>query len=250
MIPEMVPIDSIHTDPANVRRHPERNMATIKASLARFGQQKPIVVDANGIVRAGNGTLDAARALGWSDIAIVRTSLQGSEATAYAIADNRSSELAEWGEAELAETLRALQSEDFDLDAIGFTDDEVDELIEGLGTGMLGGAESAADRPSLADRFIIPPFSVLDARQGYWQDRKRAWLALGIQSELGRGGGGVHQYSDAATIKRQNGSIGHDGSKVYSEPSRAEPSVSKMAMANDPMQRKHAYAQAAPRGPR
>lgn len=39
----------------------------------------------------------------------------------------------------------------------------------------------------LIDRFIIPPFSVLDARQAYWQDRKRAWLATGIESELGRG---------------------------------------------------------------
>ena len=38
---ETVPIDSIHVDPANVRRHPERNLATIRASLARFGQQKP-----------------------------------------------------------------------------------------------------------------------------------------------------------------------------------------------------------------
>src|SRR3990167_9044687 len=42
---------------------------------------------------------------------------------------------------------------------------------------------------TLAERFLIPPFSVLDARQGYWQDRKRAWLALGIRSELGRGDG-------------------------------------------------------------
>jgi len=41
---------------------------------------------------------------------------------------------------------------------------------------------------NLAERFIIPPFSVFDTRQGYWQDRKRAWLGLGIQSELGRGG--------------------------------------------------------------
>jgi len=40
---------------------------------------------------------------------------------------------------------------------------------------------------TLAERFIVPPFSVLDARQGYWKDRKRAWIALGIQSELGRG---------------------------------------------------------------
>lgn len=42
-------------------------------------------------------------------------------------------------------------------------------------------------RASLAERFVVPPFSVLDARQGYWQERKRAWLALGIESELGRG---------------------------------------------------------------
>ncbi len=40
---------------------------------------------------------------------------------------------------------------------------------------------------SLADRFGVPPFSVLDARQGYWQARKRQWLKLGIKSELGRG---------------------------------------------------------------
>ena len=41
---------------------------------------------------------------------------------------------------------------------------------------------------SLADKFIVPPFSVLDARGGVWQDRKRRWLSLGIKSELGRGG--------------------------------------------------------------
>lgn len=39
---------------------------------------------------------------------------------------------------------------------------------------------------SLQDRFVQPPFSVLDSRKGDWQDRKRAWLTLGIQSELGR----------------------------------------------------------------
>lgn len=44
-----------------------------------------------------------------------------------------------------------------------------------------------AGRASLAERFLLPPFSVLDARQGYWQKRKKMWLALGIQSELGRG---------------------------------------------------------------
>jgi hypothetical protein len=41
--------------------------------------------------------------------------------------------------------------------------------------------------PSLHERFVVPPFTVLDARSGYWQARKRAWINLGIQSELGRG---------------------------------------------------------------
>jgi ParB-like chromosome segregation protein Spo0J len=138
---ETVPIDSIHADPANVRRHPERNLGAIKASLARFGQVKPIVVDAKGIVRAGNGTLEAARALGWEKIAVVRTDLKGTEATAYAIADNRTAELAEWDDQGLAETLRALQSEDFDLAAVGYDAAEVDALIAGLADQIVGDPE-------------------------------------------------------------------------------------------------------------
>lgn len=42
---------------------------------------------------------------------------------------------------------------------------------------------------TLVEQFLVPPFSILDARQGYWQARKAAWIAMGIQSELGRGGG-------------------------------------------------------------
>ncbi len=130
---ETVPIDSLNFDPANVRKHGEQNLATIKASLNRFGQQKPIVVDANGVVRAGNGTLMAAKALGWKEIAVVRSTLAGSEATAYAIADNRTAELAEWDEDALAETLSALQCEDEALlDAAGFDSAELSRMIDGM----------------------------------------------------------------------------------------------------------------------
>lgn len=126
---ETVKIDSLTFDPANVRKHDEKNLAAIKASLNRFGQQKPIVVDANGVVRAGNGTLAAAKALGWKEIRIVRSSLAGSEATAYAIADNRSAELAEWDEDALAQTLAALQIEDDALaEATGFDLSEIEKL--------------------------------------------------------------------------------------------------------------------------
>ena len=44
----------------------------------------------------------------------------------------------------------------------------------------------APDTLTLVDRFGVPPFSILDARSGYWQDRKRDWLDLGITGELGR----------------------------------------------------------------
>ena len=42
---------------------------------------------------------------------------------------------------------------------------------------------------NIADRFLIAPFTVLNAREGWWQERKRAWLSLGIKSELGRDAG-------------------------------------------------------------
>jgi hypothetical protein len=131
---EWVPVDSLHLDPANVRRHPERNLDAIKASLARFGQQKPIVVDADGIVRAGNGTLEAARALGWPRVGIVRTHLRGAEATAYAIADNRTAELAEWAGADLAAALEGLEGEGIPMGMLGFTQADLDEILEAVPT--------------------------------------------------------------------------------------------------------------------
>ena len=65
------------------------------------------------------------------------------------------------------------------------------------------GADGKVDNPTLSERFGVPPFSVLDARQGYWQDRKRAWLSLGIQSELGRGGGTWRESETGSPIDRQ-----------------------------------------------
>jgi len=54
---------------------------------------------------------------------------------------------------------------------------------------MFEGFEPPLDnKAKLQQKFIVPPFSVLDTRQGYWQDRKRTWLAMGIQSEIGREG--------------------------------------------------------------
>jgi ParB-like chromosome segregation protein Spo0J len=128
---ETVKVADLSNDPANARKHGEKNIATIVASLRRFGQQKPIVVDSSGVVRAGNGTLEAARQLGWDTIQIVRTELKSSDAIAYAIADNRTSELAEWDDDILAAQLQGLLTEDEELlDAAGFDEDELAALLD------------------------------------------------------------------------------------------------------------------------
>lgn len=140
-----VQLSDISQDPANVRKHSERNLDSIAASLRAFGQQKPIVIDGRGIILAGNGTYEAAKRIGWTEIEAVETELSGTSATAYAIADNRTAELAEWDDTALAEQLRALQSEEFDIEAAGFTDTEVDELLARLGSEIIDDAEPPQD---------------------------------------------------------------------------------------------------------
>ncbi len=126
-----LPIASLHEDQANARRHDTRNLDAIKASLAKFGQRKPIVVQKGGmVVRAGNGTLAAARALGWTEIAAVVVDEGDVEATAYAIADNRTAELASWDDDVLGSLLGQLQSDDFfDHLVTGFSDAEISRLL-------------------------------------------------------------------------------------------------------------------------
>ncbi|MBV8780946.1 MAG: ParB N-terminal domain-containing protein [Phycisphaerae bacterium] len=126
---ETVDITTLSPDPANARKHGEKNLEAIKVSLRRFGQQKPIVVDANNIVRAGNGTLEAARALGWKVISIARSELAGSEMTAFAIADNRTAELAEWDKDELAAELGGLREDGFDLGELGYDEKDLGKLL-------------------------------------------------------------------------------------------------------------------------
>ena len=139
---ESISVGELLNDPANVRQHGARNLETIKASLARFGQQKPIVVDGNGVVVAGNGTLAAARELGWQSVHVVRSGLTGSDRTAYAIADNRTAELAEWDDAALAEQLSALAIDDAELlAAAGYDPGE----LEALADAVVGGGEVVED---------------------------------------------------------------------------------------------------------
>jgi len=136
-----VPLDSVVLDPANVRRHPERNLEAIRGSLARFGQRAPIVVQRQGmVVRAGNGRVEAARTLGWTHIAAVVVDEGDVEATAFALADNRSAELAAWDEAALHELVAGM---DADLRAVaGWNDEELRALASAASAGDTKGDAS------------------------------------------------------------------------------------------------------------
>jgi ParB-like chromosome segregation protein Spo0J len=127
----LVPIDAVKIDSQNARRHPERNQKGIRKSLATFGQQKPIVTDSQGIVRAGNGTLTQAKALGWTHIAAARSDLADQQLAAYALADNATSDFAEWDPDALTAQLSELDRGGFDLDAAGlaFSEQDLGDLL-------------------------------------------------------------------------------------------------------------------------
>ena len=124
----VLPIGSITLDPDNAVTHDARNIEDIAASLQRFGQRTPVVLRQDGVVIKGNGTVLAARSLGWDKINAVRCELVGVEAKAYAIADNRTAEFAEWDNERLADIL----SEITDLSGTGFSQAELDELLESV----------------------------------------------------------------------------------------------------------------------
>jgi DNA modification methylase len=122
-------IDKLKNDPANARKHSPRNLKAIRDSLDVFGQQKPIVIDSRGVVIAGNGTLEAARELGWDEIDVAVTDLDPAHAQAFGIADNRTAELAEWDTDVLGELLEGM---DRDLvDILSIDDIELPDSLDG-----------------------------------------------------------------------------------------------------------------------
>lgn len=177
-------VDSLIPYARNSRTHSEAQVAQIAASIKEFGFTNPILVDgANGVI-AGHGRLLAARKLGLAEVPVVELAhLTDAQRRAYIIADNKLALNAGWDDETLRIEIADLKDDDFDLTLLGFTDLE----LEAFAPSELPGEGDNPSTVSLADRFGIPPFSVLNAREGWWQSRKRSWLALGIRSELGRG---------------------------------------------------------------
>lgn len=200
---DTLPVDALIPYARNSRTHSDGQVAQIAASIDEFGMVGAIVVR-DGVIAKGHGTLAAVRKLyaagkrlypppgraqgaepfpdgtvpvldasGWTD----------AQFRAFVIADNKLAEAAGWDEELLRLELGELQGLGFDMDLIGFDAVELGDLL-GNAANDDGAGETA--RATLAERFMVAPFTVLDARRGWWQDRKRAWLAMGLRSEAGR----------------------------------------------------------------
>jgi DNA modification methylase len=158
---ETVAINSLTPDPANARKHDGKNLQAIENSLLKFGQRKPICVTPDSIVVAGNGTLEAAKSLGWTEIVIARTPVGWSweQIRAFALADNRTAELAEWDDKVLADQLLELDANGWELEELGFENleppagqDDDDEPLS---------FDDAPTRSKLGDVWILGDHRVL-----------------------------------------------------------------------------------------
>lgn len=219
--------------PKNVKRH---DLAAIIESLQAFGMLDPIGInEETGHDYDGNGRADALVAMKergldppknvlakrvkqagkmvteWFVPTISGVSMDQITEARAALAMNRANERGGVDPDLLAAVLADLEKQDqlagtgYDSEYLRILVEQSQEKTKGHdadrsagGSSGAAAADPAAAYKTLAERFLVPPFSVLDARQGYWQTRKRAWIDLGIQSEVGRGAN-LLQFSDTIT---------------------------------------------------
>ena len=129
-----VPIDSLFEDPANARKHGERNLETISNSLRCFGQVESLVVQkSTGKVIGGNGRLRVMKDLGWDEVDIAEVDITDVQSVSLGIALNRTAELAEWDDEILAATLNGLALEEGLLEAAGYDEEELAAMLAEAG---------------------------------------------------------------------------------------------------------------------
>lgn len=143
----------------NARTHDERQVSQIAASMVEFGFVNPILVGEEGVIVAGHGRLMAAQQLQMETVpVIVLGHLSETQRRALVIADNKLAEQAGWSEELLALELGELQDLGFDLDLIGFSDEELEGLLE------------LEDKPGQTDEDQVPKpeENVISQRGDLW----------------------------------------------------------------------------------
>ena len=158
-------------------------------SMEKYGYIDPIVWnERTGNVVGGHQRLKWLLWKGFLELDVSVVNLSLAEEKALNIALNKIS--GDWDEERLAELLQELvEDAEIDETITGFSSDVIDDIIAALGEEE---PESFRDKlnnsppSSLFGTFLVPPFSVLDTRRGYWAERKTMWLNYGIRSEVGR----------------------------------------------------------------
>jgi DNA modification methylase len=144
MLVELRNIQEIKPYAGNPRTN-DHAVAAVAASIREFGFRQPIVVEEAGTIIVGHTRYKAALKLGLKTVPVhVAKGLTPAQIKAYRLADNKTGEIADWDHDRLVEELRELEKMAFDLDVLGFTPDELQELC---------GAEIA---PGLTDPDAIP----------------------------------------------------------------------------------------------
>ena len=127
------PIAELRAYEKNPKAHPEWQIQMLVRSIEEYGWTVPVLVDAEGVVIAGHGRLEAARAMGMESVpTIAIEGLTDDQVRAYRIADNKLTEVGGWDETTLAEELKALDEAGFDTDLTGIEQTEVDHLLASL----------------------------------------------------------------------------------------------------------------------
>ena len=139
LIVERRSIDRLIPYIRNARTHTEEQVAQVAASIVEFGWTNPILVGADGVIIAGHARLLAARKLGMTEVpVIVLDHLTETQRRALVLADNRLALNAGWDEEMLRVELESLQEDGFNLDIVGFTDEEIEDLLQDPERGRRG----------------------------------------------------------------------------------------------------------------
>jgi len=166
-----VPIDSLKIDQHQSRTHGPDSIAEIRRSFERHGQKVPLVVQRDGLVtKAGHGRIMAARELGWTHLAVVKSDDAPELLREYAIRDNRSAEKARWDIDALAREIG-----DLGLDAVdvGFTEEDLADPMsdtENADDVDLGMEDFDPGPPENARFIIAVPVENVDAFRAAFRD--------------------------------------------------------------------------------
>ncbi len=124
------PLERLRHYAGNARKHDERNVEEIAASISRFGFVNPVLVDADGEIIAGHGRALAAEFLKLSKVpVIVLNDLSEAEKRALRLADNRIAEKSTWDNDAVQAELRALRELDASTEGLGWSDAELENML-------------------------------------------------------------------------------------------------------------------------